>query len=217
MGDDWSEAEVRLIVADYFEMLQAELLGIAYNKTQHRQRLAPKLNERSSGSIEFKHQNISAVLVNMGLPYIDGYKPRGNFQALLATAVEQYTSDHPRFLDQLAEAKRLNPTKVPMLSVGIGGLFEPPPERIIVPDEITEPWMSRRGKKIDLRAGMPRTDAWRDWASSSSWRSKGSDDSKPGVTTLRQRSSGWLKPSVMALGTTCFLLMRPTTVRNGWR
>jgi hypothetical protein len=139
-----------LIVADYFEMLQAELLGLAYNKTEHRQRLGQKLNERSNGSVEFKHQNISAVLVNMGLPYIDGYKPRGNFQALLGTAVEQYISDHPKFLDQLAETKRLNPTEVPRLNIGIAGLFEPPPERIIVPDEITKPWMSKRGKIIDF-------------------------------------------------------------------
>ena len=109
MTDDWTEAEVTLIVADYFDMLRAELLGLPYSKAEHRHRLSPKLNRRSDGSIEFKHQNISAVLVNMGLPYIDGYKPRGNFQALLATTVEQFTADQPGFFDQLAVLRRRHP------------------------------------------------------------------------------------------------------------
>jgi hypothetical protein len=41
------------------------------------------------------------------LPYIDGYKPRGNFQELLATAVEGYTAEHPGFFEPLVEANRL--------------------------------------------------------------------------------------------------------------
>src|SRR5262249_21423990 len=86
-GKDWSEQEVRLLVADYFAMFQKELLGKRYSKAGHRKALAPKLAGRSKGSIEFKHQNVSAVLVGLGLPYIEGYKPRGNFQALLAAEV----------------------------------------------------------------------------------------------------------------------------------
>ncbi len=46
------------------------------------------LNGRSDGSVEFKHQNISAVLIELGYPYIEGYKPRWNLQALLAEAVD---------------------------------------------------------------------------------------------------------------------------------
>lgn len=151
MGDDWTRAEVDLIVADYFEMLRAELLGQPYNKTEHRNRLITKLKKRSNGSIEFKHQNISAVLVNMGMPYIDGYKPRGNFQAILATAVENYTDTHQGFFDQLADAKILNPTEIPALAMtNTGDLFVPRPERIIVPEPATQPWLSRRGRKIDF-------------------------------------------------------------------
>lgn len=150
MTEDWTEAEVTLIVADYFEMLRSELLGLPYNKTNHRQRLSQKLNNRSNGSIEFKHQNISAVLVNMGLPYIDGYKPRGNFQALLGTVVEKYTAEQIGFFDQLAEAKRLNPTDVPVLPTDIGGIFVPPPEEIIVPTPTSQPWLSRKGRRIDF-------------------------------------------------------------------
>jgi hypothetical protein len=63
---DWTIQEVSLIVADYFEMLQLELNHKDYNKTTHRKTLIPQLNNRSNGSVEFKHQNISAALINMG-------------------------------------------------------------------------------------------------------------------------------------------------------
>ncbi len=42
-GKNWSENEVGLIVADYFEMLQSEMLGQAYKKSEHRKSLAPRL------------------------------------------------------------------------------------------------------------------------------------------------------------------------------
>src|SRR5207237_352308 len=77
---DWSRDEVDLIVSDYFRMLRAELDGGSYSKAAHNRGLQPLLDGRSKSSIEFKHQNISAVLVGLGLPYIDGYKPARNYQ-----------------------------------------------------------------------------------------------------------------------------------------
>ncbi len=62
---DWSAQEVGLIVADYFVMLEAELLGKSFKKSDHRKALAPKLQSRSEGSIEFKHQNVRGVLVEL--------------------------------------------------------------------------------------------------------------------------------------------------------
>ena len=63
--DAWSDIEVELIVAEYFSMLSKELSGKNYKKSEHRKKLLPLLNNRSEGSIEFKHQNISAVLINL--------------------------------------------------------------------------------------------------------------------------------------------------------
>jgi hypothetical protein len=83
----WSLAEVELVVADYFAMLADELAQRPYSKTMRRRQLAPLLDNRSDGAIEFKHANISAVLVNFGLPYIDGCKPRFNYQQLLEQVV----------------------------------------------------------------------------------------------------------------------------------
>src|SRR6185437_15194624 len=90
-GQPWTPYEVDLIVADYFEMLRAELSGESFSKSAHNQDLRPKLNHRSKSSVEYKHQNISAVLIGMGLPYIDGYKPAKNYQkTLLPQAVGEY-------------------------------------------------------------------------------------------------------------------------------
>jgi hypothetical protein len=50
-------------VADYFAMLQAELNDQPYRKSEHRKALIPQLSGGSEGSVEFKHQNISAVFV----------------------------------------------------------------------------------------------------------------------------------------------------------
>lgn len=150
-GDDWSATEVDLTVADYFAMLRAEMLGTPYSKAGHRAALRPQLAGRSDGSVEFKHQNISAVLVHLGLPYVDGYKPRGNYQSLLERSVRAYLDADPGLLEEVAGSPRLDPPVVGLAPVD--ALFEPPPERIARPEErpaVT--WRSRRGRRIDFAA-----------------------------------------------------------------
>jgi hypothetical protein len=148
---DWSEHEVRLIVADYFSMLEKELLGKPYTKTDHRKALGPQLGGRSDGSIEFKHANISAVLAGQGLPYVEGYKPRGNYQALLQQEVESFLDQHPTFLEQLATAPTLNPDKPPASdSLDLDAIIEDPPEQIIAPKKPHKPWLSRKARRIDF-------------------------------------------------------------------
>lgn len=88
-GSDWSEGEVDLIVADYFAMLELELVGQPFNKAAHNRALQ-SLTGRVHGSIEKKHQNISAVLVRLGLPWINGYKPLPNFQNALIDGIGRY-------------------------------------------------------------------------------------------------------------------------------
>ena len=91
---DWSAAEVQAIIDDYFEMLNLESQGIAYKKTAHNEALQRRIPTRSTGSIEFKHANISAVLAELGLPYILGYKPRSNVQDLLRRMVQEHIEKH---------------------------------------------------------------------------------------------------------------------------
>lgn len=68
-------------------MLAMELRGERFNKLEHNRQLQKLLPRRSEGSIEFKHANISAVLIELGYPYIDGYKPRGNYETGLRDVI----------------------------------------------------------------------------------------------------------------------------------
>ena len=95
---DWTDAENDLIVADYFAMLGADLAGRAYVKAEHRRRLQPLLNKRSEGSVELKHQNITAVLLGLGQPWIEGYKPASRFQGTLVGAVLRWLEARPDWL-----------------------------------------------------------------------------------------------------------------------
>ena len=87
-GHEWSRIEVETCVADYLRMLTLELNGQRYSKTEHAIALMQRLNARSRASIEFKRCNISAVMTELGYPYVDGYKPRANYQSLLADVVD---------------------------------------------------------------------------------------------------------------------------------
>jgi hypothetical protein len=96
-GTDWSDREVDLIVADYFDMLRLELAGEKYVK-RHRNDALQKLIGRSHRSIEFKHANISAVLLKLGLPWIRGYKPMPHYQGALIDGIERFLQMQPVFL-----------------------------------------------------------------------------------------------------------------------
>jgi hypothetical protein len=100
---DWTRTEVAAIVVDYLQMLSFELAGQKYSKAEHRRRLRARLDGRSESSIEFKHCNISAALVNLGFPYLVGYKPRSNYQTLLLEVIAEQLRVNP-LLDQLALA-----------------------------------------------------------------------------------------------------------------
>jgi hypothetical protein len=111
----WSLDEVEAVVADYFAMLEAELLGQKYSKAEHNRNLQSRV-PRSAGSIEFKHQNISAVLINFRQPFIPGYLPRQNYQQLLERGVLEWLAGHPDFFRSLADGPVLAPSSKPTIS-----------------------------------------------------------------------------------------------------
>lgn len=88
----WSRLECELATADYLNMLLKELSDESFIKSNHRKDLRPFLNGRSDGSLEYKYQNISAILIELGLPYIRGYKPAFNYQKLLYDVVVSQVS-----------------------------------------------------------------------------------------------------------------------------
>lgn len=60
-GTVWTDREVDLVVAAYFQMLEQEIIGEHYVKS-HKNAELQNLTGRSRGSIERKLQNVSAVL-----------------------------------------------------------------------------------------------------------------------------------------------------------
>lgn len=105
MADDWTDAQNDAIVADYFAMLVDDIGRRPYNKAEHNRILQPTI-DRPRGAIEWKHQNISAVLKGLGQNWIPGYKPRFNIQMSLVDAVVRWLDRHP---DWLEPATRIRP------------------------------------------------------------------------------------------------------------
>jgi hypothetical protein len=126
MSRDWSREEVEATAADYLHMLTQELAGQTYNKTEHRKALSHKLAERSDAAIELKHQNISAVLLALGCPWISGYKPRSNYQNLLFQVVQQAVIGNALF-DRAALNAAEQPATTPLLT-DLEKILVAPPE-----------------------------------------------------------------------------------------
>ncbi|MFN2376360.1 MAG: DUF3883 domain-containing protein [Candidatus Binatia bacterium] len=107
MRRDWSEGENDAAVADYFEMLLSELAGQRVNKAEHNRMLRRSLDDRRAGAVEFKHGNISAVLIDLGCQYVSGYKPAFNYQQQLRDTVVRHLERNPSLCEVLsADADR---------------------------------------------------------------------------------------------------------------
>lgn len=143
----WSRHENELIVADYLEMLLKELSGQRYNKAERARSLIPLLNDRSKGSIEFKRCNVSAVLIELGFPSLQGYKPRSNFQrdGLVNVVAEQVASTPA--LDRAAELAVDRLAEIPE-SVAFDKLKADAPVRQLRAEE-SRPAYARRAIKRD--------------------------------------------------------------------
>lgn len=137
-GTDWTDSEIDLIVADYFDMLRLEISGRPFVKSQRNAALQ-QLTGRSRGSIEFKHQNVSAVLYKLGMRWISGYKPMANFQRALVDGIE-------RFLDATPTVFEILPATVQGLAEHEHIWFEPPPIASFGP---TPPPLQRIARKFD--------------------------------------------------------------------
>jgi hypothetical protein len=123
-GTLWQNDELDVIVADYFSMLAIDLAGRPYVKSKHSAAVMGMIG-RSHRSVEFKHQNISAVLDELGLPWIPGYIPKRNYQNSIFDAIDRYLTQHSSILE-IAPALPTLPTS--------SKIFVAPP----VPTETTD-------------------------------------------------------------------------------
>jgi hypothetical protein len=127
-GDNWTQREVELVVADYLEMLILELSGQPYNKSQTRRELLATLDAgRTKGSVESKRMNISAALLDIGMPCIDGYKPFSNYQKILSEVLDIHIASDLR-IKEILDKQVVAPIEIPTVD-DILKVMETPPEK----------------------------------------------------------------------------------------
>lgn len=95
----WADEENDATVAAYFAMLADDLAGRPYSKAASNRALQLQIG-RGRGAIEFKHQNVSAVLQGAGETWIEGYKPAVNYQHSLEDAVKRWLEVNPSWLSR---------------------------------------------------------------------------------------------------------------------
>jgi Domain of unknown function (DUF3883) len=141
IGRPWSDDELDAIIADYFDMLDAELTRRPYVKSHHSAALMERIG-RTHRSVEFKHQNISAVLDDLGLPWIPGYKPKRNYQAAIFDGIDRFLSARDDVVYQ-----QLPPTILPVEEGQDVNVFTELP---VLSAQKTRPWqLERLIKKFD--------------------------------------------------------------------
>jgi hypothetical protein len=102
VAGDWTDDEIAVAIETYFLMLSMEIEGVAYTKASIRRSALELLPRRSKGSVEFKWQNISAILDESGNPWIVGYKPASNYQERLKELTAVWLLDHPFLRSRMA-------------------------------------------------------------------------------------------------------------------
>ena len=138
-------------------MLNSELHDQVYVKAEHNRNMQQQIG-RQRGAIEYKHQNISAVLSQLGFPWISGYKPAGNFQASLITGIEHYLENNNE--DPLLKLLAISDAKEGLIEVSGAGLIKD--EDVVIPirqrpdtntkPEASTPELDRLVRKFDPTA-----------------------------------------------------------------
>ena len=139
-GKPWTTLEIEAVVADYLDMLRAELTGSMVVKAMHNRALQVKIG-RSKGSIEYKHQNISAVLEKLGLPFIKGYKPARHYQRALFEVTLSRLAENGLY-ETLSGTKEAGTTPYRVLPYEVAPKMEDEPE-------IDDPDIRRIIRKFD--------------------------------------------------------------------
>lgn len=146
VGEDWSPEEVDATVQAYFEMLRLEARQEKYNKSAFNASLRGHLRARTKASVELKHQNISAILQSLELPFIPGYKPRGNSQLLLRKAVQRFVLENAGTMTHVVDA--LEEVKTPRQKSYKAVIVDPPAVESVATVGSREPKV-RLPRKVD--------------------------------------------------------------------
>jgi len=88
MNKDWDSKEIEAVARAYFCMLGEQIAGSEFSKKEVIARLQlGDLAARNRSSIERKLSNVSAILDEIGAPWVRGFKPLSHFQKALRDRV----------------------------------------------------------------------------------------------------------------------------------
>ena len=108
MAQGWTDEELRAAVEAYREMAAMQAAGVRYAKKQIYESLAARF-DRTEKAFEYRMQNISAVLNELGQPWIPGLKPAGNvgtaIKAKLITIIQEHAPHHQDGLNGEKESR----------------------------------------------------------------------------------------------------------------
>jgi hypothetical protein len=132
-------------------MLRDEISGVPYSKAEHRRALRRLIRDRSEASLENKHRNISAILEEERLTWIDGYKPLFHYQGLLRDVVVEFVDSS----DWLVKTMEVRSERIPSER----GLFDLVANALLIdaPDRVREgpppyAWKGSHAKHRDFPA-----------------------------------------------------------------
>lgn len=107
---------------------------------------------RSKGSVEYKYQNVSGVLYELGFPYIPGYKPARNYQKrLLPDIVLEYLGSGKGVVAAIERAVESVPSR-PSDAIDFSHCEVPAPRHVEGADVKKTRSKSRRARRFDFAA-----------------------------------------------------------------
>ena len=130
----WTTEELTACVTAYKELIDAQLAGAPLNKTDVRKRVrATALSTRTDSAYEFRMQNISAVMADIGDPLVTGYPPAKNVGANVKAdllAIIKRVWDRPALIEKPTADPGELETRVAsaLVDLNTAGTSAPPPK-----------------------------------------------------------------------------------------
>jgi len=147
------------VVTDYLDMLAAELRGEMYSKADHRNRLAKELGVEDADIIDVAFQQVSAVMLALGLPVVDGFRPLGGYPTALATAVHEHLETNPDLVEALWIGGDAHKVTVPVELDDSRMVLNPTPLAGEHDEGPSVAWAPRVALDVDFRAREARDEA----------------------------------------------------------
>jgi len=100
---DWSYNEIRATVDAYLRLRTSETSGHPLAKAEvNRELRESAVRGRTRGSVEFRMQNISAVMSDLGIQWVQGYKPAVNVGPGPSDMIRRALREHGRVAEEVA-------------------------------------------------------------------------------------------------------------------